>query len=243
MGHTHEHAHESPTVMLTPLAVLAVGAILAGMVWYKPFFGSTSSVETYFGIEKHAKGDDHAAALSLLANPAFAAGDDDGHGDDHGAAVDPMNDPHLGHGAIYMHPDNHVLHEAHEVAKWVKLSPFIAMVFGFLTAFAFYMTNWNLPQRFAQTNAPLYRFLLNKWYVDEIYDVIFVRPARWIGNFLWKKGDGTVIDGGINGLAMGIVPFFTKWANRAQSGYIFTYALGMVIGVAILISWAMISGT
>ncbi len=237
--HTHEHAHESPTVMLTPLAVLAVGAILAGMVWYKPFFGSTYSVETYFGIEKHEKKDDHAA-LTLLATPAFAAGDDS-HSEDK-AAVDPMNDPKLGQGAIYMHPDNHVLHEAHEVHWTVKVAPFVAMLLGFLSAYAFYMTRWNLPQRFAEANAPLYRFLLNKWYVDEIYDVIFVRPAQWVGNFLWKKGDGAVIDGGINGLAMGVVPFFTKWVNRAQSGYIFTYALAMVIGIAVLISWAMIAG-
>ena len=89
--------------------------------------------------------------------------------------------------------------------------------------------------------APLHRFLLNKWYFDEIYDFLFVRPAKRIGTFLWKRGDGTVIDGGINGLAMGIVPFATKWLNRAQSGYIFTYAFAMVIGIVVLITWTTIA--
>ncbi|MGA9436473.1 MAG: NADH-quinone oxidoreductase subunit L, partial [Roseobacter sp.] len=75
-----------------------------------------------------------------------------------------------------------------------------------------------------------------------LYDVIFVRPAKWIGSFLWKRGDGDVIDGSLNGIAMGIIPFFTRLAGRAQSGYIFTYAFAMVIGIAILITWMTLSG-
>ena len=66
---------------------------------------------------------------------------------------------------------------------------------------------------------------------------IFVRPAFWLGNFLWKKGDGSVIDGTLNGVAMGIIPFFTKLAGRWQSGYVFTYAFAMVLGIAALLTW------
>jgi NADH-quinone oxidoreductase subunit L len=88
----------------------------------------------------------------------------------------------------------------------------------------------------------LYLFLLNKWYFDEIYDAIFVRPARALGRFLWKRGDESTIDGTINGVAMGIIPFFTRLAGRAQSGYIFTYALAMVLGIVVLITWMTFSG-
>ena len=71
---------------------------------------------------------------------------------------------------------------------------------------------------------------------------MFVKPAMAIGRFLWKRGDGQVIDGSINGVAMGIIPFFTRLAGRAQSGYIFTYAFAMVIGIAVLITWMTLTG-
>ena len=77
---------------------------------------------------------------------------------------------------------------------------------------------------------------------DEAYDFLFVRPARWLGRFLWKGGDGAVIDGGINGLALGIIPFFTRLAVRAQSGYLFHYAFAMFVGLAALLTWMMIGG-
>ncbi|MFC3179967.1 NADH-quinone oxidoreductase subunit L [Cypionkella sinensis] len=140
-------------------------------------------------------------------------------------------------GAIYLGADNHVLHHAHEAPKWVKVSPFIAMVLGFLLAFQFYIRRPDLPGKLAAQQRPLYLFLLNKWYFDELYDVIFVKPALWLGNFLWKKGDGAVIDGALNGVAMGIIPFFTKLAGRWQSGYVFTYAFAMVLGIAALLTW------
>ena len=61
--------------------------------------------------------------------------------------------------------------------------------------------------------------------------------ALWLGRFLWKRGDGDVIDGSLNGVALGIVPFFTKLAGRWQSGYVFTYAFAMVLGIAALLTW------
>ena len=239
--HTHEHAHESPMTMVAPLGVLALGAVFAGMIWYKPFFGDEAKVDKFFGIPgAHAEAkEDHASLATLGA--AYAAGDEtkaegEGHGDDHGEPAEP------GEGAIFMHPDNHVLHDAHYVPAWVVWSPFIAMLLGFLVAFQMYIRRPDLPGRLAEAQRPLYLFLLNKWYFDEAYDFLFVRPARWVGGFLWRRGDGAVIDGGINGLAMGIVPFFTRLAGRAQSGYIFTYAFAMVLGVVILVTWMTIGG-
>jgi NADH-quinone oxidoreductase subunit L len=113
---------------------------------------------------------------------------------------------------------------------------------GFLMAMWFYIWNPTLPARLAENQRPLYLFLKNKWYIDELYDFLFVNPAKALGRFLWKRGDGKVIDGTLNVVAMGIVPFFTKLAGRAQSGYIFTYAFAMVIGIGVLVTWMTMSG-
>ena len=229
--HTHEHAHESPTVMLAPLGVLALGAIFAGMIWYKPFFGSDAAVDKWFGRAKV----EEAHAEYVLPGAAYAAGEETKEAEEH-ANAEP------GQGAIYRAEDNHVLHDAHYVPTWVKLSPFFSMLIGFATAWLFYIRDPSIPGRLAEQQRPLYQFLLNKWYVDEVYDFLFVRSAKWLGHFLWKKGDGATIDGALNGLAMGIIPFFTRLAGRAQSGYIFTYAFTMVLGIALFITWMTLTG-
>ena len=236
--HTHDHAHESPAVMLVPLGVLSLGAIFSGMLWYNSFFGHTDTVGKFFGVpyaEAGAHGDDHGAAKA-----------EDGHGDDHGEAKAAKHHYVFtgkpGEGAIYTAENNTVLNDAHEVPKWVKVSPFVAMLIGFITAMWFYIWNPSLPAKLAESQRPLYLFLLNKWYFDEIYDFLFVNPAKALGRFLWKKGDGRVIDGTINGVAMGIIPFFTRLAGRAQSGYIFTYAFAMVLGVVVLVMWMAFTG-
>ena len=290
--HTHEHAHESPKVMLIPLGVLAIGAVFSGMVFYKSFFGDHDKVLSFFGLPAHhaeaseeghgdahgtvtaeavttdetapaedaaaegeaagqdAQGDETAAVVAdeaasegetgaQDAQPAETAAADEAHGEEgetaHAAAG-------LEYGAIYMAPDNTVMDDAHHAPVWVKLSPFIAMVLGFVVAYWFYIVNPTLPRKLAENQRPLYLFLLNKWYFDEAYDFLFVRPAKAVGRFFWKRGDGNVIDGTINGVAMGIIPFLTKLAGRAQSGYIFTYAFAMVIGIAILVTWMSILG-
>jgi len=135
-----------------------------------------------------------------------------------------------------------IIDAAHHVPKWVKVSPFIAMVIGFVLAWIMYIRKPALPKKLATEMKPLYEFLLNKWYFDEIYDAIFVRPAKALGRLLWKRGDGAIIDGTINGIAMGIIPFFTRLAGRAQSGYVFHYAFAMVIGIVVLVTWMTLAG-
>ncbi|MTJ05558.1 MAG: NADH-quinone oxidoreductase subunit L [Sediminimonas qiaohouensis] len=242
--HTHEHAHESPMVMLVPLGVLALGAVFSGMVWYGSFFGDHAQVNRFFGIpEQHAAtagegaghGEEAATAEDAGHGDEAAAAGGDGHAADAAPAMAPQ-------GAIYMGPDNHVMDDAHHSPAWVKVSPFIAMLGGLLVAYWFYIVNPALPRKLAENQRPLYLFLLNKWYFDELYDVIFVRPAKAIGRFLWRRGDGGVIDGALNGVAMGIVPFVTRLAGRAQSGYIFTYAFAMVIGIVVLVTWMTLIG-
>ncbi|WP_372799745.1 NADH-quinone oxidoreductase subunit L [Paracoccus seriniphilus] len=234
--HAHDHAHESPRVMTIPLGVLAIGAIFAGMVWYGPFFGSHDKLTQFFHMghgEAHATLE-HGEAEHDAHAIAEPAGDEE-----HAAADIPAP---VG-GAVYMHPDNHVLDEAHHAPTWVKVSPFIAMVLGFLLAWIFYIRSPEAPAKLAAQQPALYQFLLNKWYFDELYDVIFVRPARWLGRTLWTGGDGAVIDGAINGVAMGIIPRLTRFAGRVQTGYLFHYAFAMVLGIVGLLIWVMMRGT
>ena len=245
-AHTHDHAHESPMSMLAPLYVLAVGAVFSGMIGYGVFFGHTDKVGKFFGVpyaEAGAHGEETAMAADAAHGEAATHGEAAAHGED---AKDAEHHYNLvgapGEGAIHHSPDNHVLNEAHEVPIWVKLSPFVAMLAGFALAYQMYIRRPDLPGKLAEQQRPLYNFLLNKWYFDELYNVIFVRPAFAIGRFLWKQGDTNTIDGGINGLAMGIIPFFTRLAGRAQSGYVFTYAFAMVLGIAVLLTWVTLTG-
>ena len=231
--HAHEHAHESPPVMTIPLGVLAIGAIFAGMVWYGSFFGD--NVQRFFAIPV-AEAQHEAGAAEDHANGEAAA--EAGAEGDHGTTVVTEITP----GAIYMHPDNHVMHEAHGVPAWVKLSPFVAMLIGLGLAWLMYIRHPQAPAKLAAQQPALYQFLLNKWYFDEIYHVVFVRPALWLGRKLWTGGDGAVIDGAINGVAMGIIPRLTRFAGRVQSGYLFHYAFAMVLGIVGLLIWVMMRG-
>jgi len=255
--HAHDHAHESGPSMLIPLGVLALGAVFAGMIWYGSFFGDVAKMRAWFAmapVAEHGTGEgDHAATEAATTEAAPAAdaaatteaapaADATAEAAPAGAEADHAAAEALPvQGGIYMAND-HVIEAAHEATWWVKTAPFFAMLLGFAVAWLFYIRRPELPGRLAAQQAPLYRFLLNKWYFDEAYDVIFVKPANWLGRTLWRRGDGNVIDGTINGIAMGIVPFFTRLAGRAQSGYIFTYAFAMVLGIGLLLTWMTLGG-
>ena len=186
------HVHESPPVMLVPLYVLAVGAVLAGIVFHDFFIG-----EHYAEFWK---------------------------------------------GALFTLPSNEILEHFHHVPTWVKLAPFIAMLVGFLLSYQFYIRSPETPGRLAAQHHGLYQFLLNKWYFDELYDFLFVRPAMWLGRFLWKKGDGFVIDGfGPDGISARVVDV-TNRVVKLQTGYLYHYAFVMLIGVAALVTWMMLGG-
>ncbi len=234
--HAHDHAKESPLTMLIPLGVLAFGAVFSGMIWYGSFFGSAEKVADFYGIP-FAEAAGEGAAEGGSGHDVAAA--EEGAGGGH--EISPFKGA-PGEGAIYIAPDNLVLEEAHAAPAWVKVSPFIAMLLGFLLAFQFYIRRPDLPGRLAENQRPLYLFLLNKWYFDELYDVIFVRMAKIIGRFLWKVGDGLAINGFLDGVAMGAVPFLTRLAGRAQTGFIFTYAFWMVLGIVALVTWMSIGG-
>ncbi|TIN31283.1 MAG: NADH-quinone oxidoreductase subunit L [Mesorhizobium sp.] len=142
--------------------------------------------------------------------------------------------------SLFTLPDNHILHEIHELPLWVELSPFIAMLIGFALAWKFYIRSPELPRSVAANHRLLYAFLLNKWYFDELYDFLFVRPAKALGHFLWKTGDGTIIDGlGPDGVSARVVDV-TNRVVKLQTGYLYHYAFAMLIGVAALVTWMML---
>ncbi len=191
----HDHApdhgdvpHESPPVMTIPLAVLAFGALVAGLAFHNGFVG-------------------HGAEAFWRESLA----------------------------------PSHVLDAMHHVAWWVSALPTLMMLLGFGLAYLFYIARPELPAELARSQDVLYAFLLNKWYFDEIYDVLFVRPARFIGRVFWRVGDQRIIDGlGPDGIAARVLDI-TRGVVRIQTGYVYHYAFAMLIGVAILLTWYMFS--
>ena len=144
--------------------------------------------------------------------------------------------------ALFAGPDNRILEEFHKVDFWVKASPAVAMLAGLALAWYMYIRAPQTPAALARQHPDLYRFLLNKWYVDELYDFIFVEPAKRLGTFLWKRGDGWLIDGfGPDGVARRVTDV-TGRVVRWQTGYLYHYAFAMMIGIAALMTWLVLGG-
>jgi NADH-quinone oxidoreductase subunit L len=136
--------------------------------------------------------------------------------------------------------NEHLMHAMHEVPWWVKWSATIVMVTGFLIAVWAYLLDRTVPARFIAQFSVLYDFLLNKWYFDQLYNAVFVKPAFWLGRVFWKKGDqGTIDRFGPNGIAY-VVSRTGAIARGAQTGYLYTYALVMLLGLAAAATWAMV---
>ena len=194
-GHDHHGAHaphESPAVMLIPLGVLAVGALLAGLVFSGAFIG---------------------------------------HGYDA-----------FWKGSLFTGANNHILHDMHDVPAIAVYGATVMMALGFLGALYVYVLAPGTAQRIASRHNLVYKFLLNKWYFDELYDFLFVRPAFWLGRVFWKGGDGKIIDGmGPDGIAARVVDV-TNRVVRLQTGYVYHYAFAMLIGVAAFITWYLVGG-
>jgi NADH-quinone oxidoreductase subunit L len=191
--HTMEHVHESPPSMTVPLALLAIGALVLGIV-FKGVFVSVEGVAAFF------------------------------------------------RDSIVSATGHKIIDDLHHVPFWVVIAPMVMMAGGFLVAYRFYVHDPEAPRRLARRHHTLYQFLLNKWYFDELYDFLFVRPAMRVGHFLWKRGDGWTIDGfGPDGVSARVIDV-TRGVVRLQTGYLYHYAFVMLIGVAALITWFLIRG-
>ncbi len=217
--HVLKHPHHVDNWMLYSLIPLAIGALFAGMAFYGKFVGK-DSVAFWNG--------------SLAIEGAKSAGADIGHGADpiaeiakaaetvdHGANAG-QESADKEHGDSYGH---------HEFPRWVLWAPFFAMVIGLLGAISHYMRGDPLRPGVLREGGMIYAFLKNKWYFDELYRFLFLNPARWLGRFLWKKGDGKIIDGfGPDGISA-ITALGSRLMARLQTGYIYHYAFAMLIGI------------
>jgi NADH-quinone oxidoreductase subunit L len=144
--------------------------------------------------------------------------------------------------SIFSATGHRILEEMHHAPLWVVAAPTAMMVIGFAVAYWFYIHDPAIPRALARSNEVLYRFLLNKWYFDEIYDYLLVRPIKWLGWTLWKRGDGWLIDGfGPDGVSARVLDV-TRNVMRLQTGYLYHYAFAMLVGVAVIVSWFLVRG-
>ena len=147
---------------------------------------------------------------------------------------------YLWQSSIYLSENNHVIESIHYVPKWVKYSPLVMMVIGLITAVIFYLLYPKVPKFLSSQFNPVYKFLLNKWYFDEIYEFIFVRNISRIGNLLSNFGDKRIIDGlGPDGISLRVMDI-AKQISRIQTGYIYHYAFAMLIGLMLFITYFFI---
>ena len=133
------------------------------------------------------------------------------------------------------------MHAMHEVPTLVKYAAFIVMVLGLLGAIYAYLIRTDVPAKVAEQLGPIYRFVYRKWMFDELYNVVFVKPAFWLGRVFWQRGDIGVVDRfGPDGAAW-VVEKGAVLAKKVQSGYLYSYALIMLLGLVAAISWVIFS--
>ena len=226
------YASHNPFAMYGFLMTVAAALLTAFYSWrliFKTFFGEPHDQEHYEAA--------HEAPLWMLVPiGVLAAGSI--------LAGFPFKELFAGHGveeffreSVKMNP--HIIEDMHHIPKTIAYLPTVMMVIGAYISYVFYIRRPYLPVELARQQPLLYQFLLNKWYFDELYDFIFVRPAKWIGRFLWKKGDGFVIDGlGPDGVSARVLDI-TRNVVKIQTGYLYHYAFAMLIGAAGLITWFM----
>jgi NADH-quinone oxidoreductase subunit L len=155
----------------------------------------------------------------------------------HGIFVDAERAPEFWRGAVAF--SEHLAHAAHEAPLWVKLTPGIVMLLGLWIAWNNYIRDPGAAGRFVAMFPAVHRFVFNKWYFDELYDLLFVRPSLWLGRLLWKGGDeGTIDRFGPHGAAYA-VGLGNRITARLQSGYLYSYALVMLLGLIGAASWAI----
>jgi NADH-quinone oxidoreductase subunit L len=226
------YASHNPMAFYGFLMTVAAAGLTAFYSWrliFKTFFGEPHDQEHYEAA--------HEAPLTMLIPIGILAAGSI-------LAGFPVKELFAGPGveeffreSLKMNP--HIIEAMENIPESVKLLPFVMMVIGAVVSYVFYIRRPYIPVELARQHQMLYQFLLNKWYFDELYDLIFVRPAKWLGRFLWKVGDGKIIDGfGPDGVSAGVLDV-TRNVVKLQTGYLYHYAFAMLIGVAGLITWFM----
>jgi NADH-quinone oxidoreductase subunit L len=219
--------------IMTTLAA-ALTSFYSWRLIFKTFWGEPADRHHYDAAHESPK--TMLVPLAFLAVGCFAAGY-------------PFLSIFTGHGAdlffgtsLKLGTADTIFEEVEKLPLYIELMPTAMMLIGLAVAVLFYIFRPDLPVALARDQRPLYEFLLNKWYFDELYDFLFVRPAMRLGRLLWKGGDGFVIDGfGPDGVSARVLDV-TKNVVRLQTGYLYHYAFAMMIGVAAFITWFMFAG-
>jgi NADH-quinone oxidoreductase subunit L len=228
---------DSPMASYGFAMTLGAAALTAFYSWrliFKTFHGEPHDRAHYEAAHETPK--TMLIPLALLAVGSIAAGY-------------PALGLFTGHGAdeffrqaLTLGPAEKLFESAEKLPLALSLLPTVMMIGGFFVAYVFYMRRPDIPVALARDQQPLYKFLLNKWYFDEIYDFLFVRPAIWLGRLFWKGGDAFIIDGfGPDGVSARVLDV-TRNVIRLQTGYLYHYAFAMLIGVAAAITWFMFTG-
>jgi NADH-quinone oxidoreductase subunit L len=221
------HAHEAPFSMAMPLVVLATGSVLAGLVGVPSFLGGSNRVEGWL----------HPAVTGASWGPAQAAPDAGGDAGEPGAAHQDARSPDAAHDAAGTHAGTEPAHAAHSAAaEWAATAAaFAAGLAGLGLGHLLYARRPELSTALAQRFAGVRSLLAHKYWVDEIYDATVVRPLHRLSDaVLWRAVDVRLIDGLVNLLA-GFTKAFSYVFRFAQSGYVQTYALVLVLGVLVLL--------
>jgi len=170
--------------------------------------------------------------ISLLALGALLAGQIF-----HPIFVDPETAPEFWRGTVAF--SQHLAHAAHEASEWVKFTPTIVMLIGLFIAWSLYIRRPGAADRFVATFPAVHRFVSNKWYFDELFDFLFVRPSMWLGRLFWHQGDEGMIDRfGPHGAAVAVAAG-NQVTARLQNGFLYSYALVMLLGLIGAASWAI----
>lgn len=226
---TMMHVHESPFVMTAPLAVLATGAVLAGFVFYQGFVGSASHGDHGGGHKVEHVADTHHKDDHKADNK------DDHHGESDMHAA--LSKETFWQESLFVLPENDTVEAGHHAPFWVKKLPLAMGALGILLAYLVYMVFPGTSDRVVRAFKWLHALFFNKWFFDELYDAIFVRPSKWLGNVLWIRGDQNIIDRyGPDGSAAAS-RFVSKIVSKFQSGFIYQYAFVMMIAVIAIVSW------
>ncbi len=226
------YASHNPFALYGFLLTVVAAGLTSFYSWrliFKTFFGEPHD-------QKHYEAAHESPLWMLIPIGVLAAGSI--------LAGFPFKELFAGHGveeffreSVKMNP--HIIEDMHHIPETIAYLPTVMMVIGAYVSYIFYIRRPYLPVQLAKQQPLIYQFLLNKWYFDELYDLIFVRPAKWIGRFLWKVGDGKIIDGfGPDGVSARVLDV-TRNVVKLQTGYLYHYAFAMLIGVAGLITWFM----
>ena len=225
------HLHDAPPAMAAALIVLAIGSVFAGYVGVPAVLGGSNAIEHYLEPSFHARGGAASASAERSEAPSAAEGGAAHAAEGRVPPAERSEAPPAAEGGA-PHGDGHESTELALMAVSIALA-----LSGIALAWYFFVRNPSAADGVARSAGPLYTLLANKYYVDEAYDAVFVRPAAALSRgVLWKIVDAEVIDGAVNGTGA-VVETGASWLRRLQTGSVRVYAASIMVGVVLVLGY------